>query len=271
MSGLRLALRAEPGERLDLSPLVPARLDGMDPAAIEALALAPGIRVGDVFALRMGELDDITIEGGSPLFDRVGAGLDRGTLRLEGAAGREAGLAMSGGRLELRGDAGASAAAAMTGGVVRIAGEAGDDLAGPAPDGRVGLSGGVVVVAGRAGARAGDRQRRGMVLIGGDCGEFPARRMTAGTLVVVGRAGSHPGSLMRRGTLALGPGSQPPGPTFVRTGAPSAVFLSLLGREIGAWLGASGPARGWADAGRLARYGGDLATLGKGEILVTDS
>jgi hypothetical protein len=83
---------------------------------------------------------------------------------------------------------------------------------------------------GRAGDRAGDRMRRGFVLIEGDCGDYCASRMLAGTLVVLGRAGRSPGLGMRRGTLLLG--SMPASilATFNDGGPYEAVFLELLYR-----------------------------------------
>jgi len=70
---------------------------------------------------------------------------------------------------------------------------------------------------------------------------------------------------MRRGTLVLGrPGSLLP--TFVAGGAAAPAFHSLLSRA----LTVAG-----AKAARLAiraqgRFVGDMATLGKGEILIPD-
>ncbi len=268
MSGLRLVLRSPPTRPLDLSPLLPSRLAGLGEAEIARLKLAHRVVVADVFEVRMGEAAAVTIEGGSPLFDRVGAGLDAGLLRLDGPAGQLAGAGMTGGRLELRGDAGPFAAAGLLGGTVEVGGDVGDDLGAPAPDQRVGMAGGLVVVRGCAGRRAGDRQRRGVLVVEGDAGEYAGSRMIAGSLVVCGRAGGHAGALMRRGTLVLGEAAAP-GPTFVRSGEAGLVFTRLLARYLLDTIGGSRAAA--ALLGReLHRHVGDLACLGLGEMLLGD-
>ena len=53
MSALTLELRSEPNQRLDLSPLTPARLAGMKPADIQAIAIGTArevVTVGDLFS-----------------------------------------------------------------------------------------------------------------------------------------------------------------------------------------------------------------------------
>ncbi len=266
MSALRFTLRAEPDQRLDLSPLTPDRLRGLDRAAIEKIPLnttRTPVVVADLFRIRPGDPDEIVIEGGSARLDRVGAGMSGGALLLEGDAGLQAGLAMSGGRLAIRGSVGPLAASGLKGGVLEIAGNAGDDLGGPLPGQRTGQRGGVVVVRGSAGSRAADRMRRGVVIVEGDAGEAAGCRMIAGTLVVCGQAGGLAGYLMRRGTLVLGAEAQPL-PGFVPTGPAGAVFTRLLARNLSPFSRraarlVSGPSR---------RFAGDTAALGKGEKLL---
>jgi formylmethanofuran dehydrogenase subunit C len=266
MTALRFTLRAEPAQRLDLSPLTPDRLRGLDRAAIERLPLnttrAPVV-VADLFRIRPGDPEEIIIEGGSARLDKLGAGMSGGSLLLDGDAGLHVGLAMSGGTLAIRGSTGPFAASGLKGGVLEIAGDAGDDLGGPLPGQRTGQRGGVVVVRGSTGDRAGDRMRRGVMIVEGGAGEAAGCRMIAGTLVICGQAGGLAGYLMRRGTLVLGQGAQPL-PTFVPTGPAGAVFARLLGRALRPFSRRA--ARLIAAPSR--RFAGDMAALGKGEMLL---
>jgi formylmethanofuran dehydrogenase subunit C len=126
-----------------------------------------------------------------------------------------------------------------------------------------GMSGGVLIVRGSAGTRAGDRLRRGTILIERAAGDWPGSRMTAGTLIILGESGSNPGYLMRRGTLVLGkPGAV--SPSFIDCGLFSSSFTGLFSRLIEAESRAA--ARLFRSA--LQRFAGDMATLGKGEILI---
>jgi formylmethanofuran dehydrogenase subunit C len=266
VTALVFALRAPPPQRLDLSALVPAHLGRLDQAAIERLPIGTTrarLAVGDVFSVRMGDPAGIVFEGGSERFDRVAAGMDGGDVVVDGDAGLLAGRAMTGGRLEVRGSAGAFAASGLRGGIVEIRGDAGANLGGPLAGERTGMSGGSVVVRGRAGPRAGDRMRRGLIVVEGEAGEFPGARMIAGTLVVCGAVGRLPGTLMRRGTLLLG-GAAELSPTFVAIGGGTPAFAALLARALAplSTVAAAVAARPWQ------RFAGDMATLGRGEILL---
>jgi formylmethanofuran dehydrogenase subunit C len=265
VSGVRLTRRAEPPLRVDLSALRPEALAGLDAAAIERLPLggtrAP-LAVGELFRVQAGDEAAVVIEGGSPRFDALGAGMTAGSLVLEGDAGCFLGRGMRGGRLAVRGSVGAFAASGLRGGVIEIAGDAGDFLAAAGVGERAGMAGGVVVVRGSSGARAADRMRRGLIVIEGAAGAHLASHLIAGT-VVCARPGAHPGTLMRRGTLLLG--DVPLLPTFVRAGlAADSAFLRLLARAL---RPLSAAAAGLAESA-AERFVGDMATLGKGEIFL---
>jgi formylmethanofuran dehydrogenase subunit C len=265
MTALRLALRAPPPMRLDLSPLVPERLAGLDEAAIARIELgtarAPA-RVGDVFDVRMGNAEHVAIEGSSERFDFVGAGMSGGTLTIEGDAGYCVGRRLKGGKLTIRGNAGGWAASGLRGGVFEIRGDTGPMLGAPLAGEPAGMAGGVALVRGSAGERAGDRMRRGLIVIEGEAGEAAGSRMLAGTLVVCRRTGPMPGYLMRRGTLLLAEADLPP--TFVRAGGTTPVFLRLLARTLAEVSETAAQLAARADS----RLVGDMATLGKGEVLL---
>jgi formylmethanofuran dehydrogenase subunit C len=267
MSATIFKLRGEPDQRLDLSGLSGRGLARLGESEVAALVVSTGkarLTVGDVFRVTMGDTADIRIAGGSGRFDNVGNGLTGGRITVEGDVGVSAGRAMSGGELRITGSAGPHAGCAMSGGLIHIGVDAGDHLGGAPLGELMGMRGGTIVVAGRAGARAGDRMRRGMIAIGGDAGDFPASRMIAGTVAVLGNCGRLPAYLMRRGTLLLGGEAASWTPTFGESGMLELTMLRLVTRELktllpaGRFAGFEGPVR---------RFAGDMATLGKGEII----
>ncbi len=270
MSALIFSPRAAPAQRLDLSPLIPQNLAGKSAAEIASIELqTTRVRVaaGDVFRIRMGDSDALVIEGGAERFDRVGMGLAAGSIRVEGEVGVEVGRLMSGGQLIVRGDAGPFAGSGMKGGTLTIEGDAGERLGGPLSGETIGMSGGVLHVRGDAGERAGDRLRRGFILIEGRAGAYAGSRMIAGTLAIGEEAGELPGYLMGRGTILLGQGATLLSPTFGDCGEHDLVAARLMADYIAQ---ASGKlARLFRRP--LRRLAGDLAALGKGEILLPRS
>jgi formylmethanofuran dehydrogenase subunit C len=267
LSALTFSLRAPPDQRLDLTPLTPQNLAGKTVAEIERIELQTTrvrITAGDVFRIRDGDPAAIVIEGGSARFDRVAMGLAAGSIRVDGEVGVEAGRVMSGGRLTVHGAAGPFAGSGMKGGTLTIEGAAGERLGGPLSGETVGMSGGILHVRGDAGERAGDRLRRGFILVEGRAGAYAGSRMIAGTLAVGGEAGDLPGYLMGRGTILLGQGAALLSQTFGDCGEYELVATRLLANHI-----AQTSAK-LADLFRrpLRRLAGDLAALGKGEILL---
>jgi formylmethanofuran dehydrogenase subunit C len=267
LSSLTFSLRAAPDQRLDLAPLTPQNLAGKSVGEIERIELQTTrvrVTVGDVFGIREGDPAAIVIEGGGSRLDRVGMGLTAGSIRVEGEVGVQAGRLMSGGQLTVRGDAGPFAGSGMKGGTLDIDGSAGERLGGPLSGETVGMSGGILRVRGDAGERAGDRLRRGFILIEGRAGAYAGSRMIAGTLAIGGEAGDLPGYLMGRGTIMLGRGATLLSPTFGDCGEHDLVAARLLADYI-----AQASAKlGGLFRRPLRRLAGDLAALGKGEILL---
>jgi formylmethanofuran dehydrogenase subunit C len=267
MRPVTLTLRSAPGQRLDLSPLTPQNLAGKRATEIAGMELGTTrvrVTAGEVFRIREGDTDAVLIEGGSARFDRVGMGLSAGLIRVEGEVGVQAGRLMSGGRVRIHGAAGPFAASGMSGGILEIERDAGERLGGPLSGETVGMSGGVVHVHGDAGERAADRLRRGVILIDGRAGAYAGSRMIAGTLVIGGEAGDLPGYLMSRGTILLGRGATLLSPTFGDCGEHDLVAARLLADYVVQFS---------AQAAKLfrrplRRLAGDLAALGKGEILL---
>jgi formylmethanofuran dehydrogenase subunit C len=267
VSPLTFALRAAPAQRLDLSPLTPQNLAGKTVAEIAGIELGTTrvrVTAGDIFRIREGDPAAVLIEGGSARFDRVGKSMTAGAILVEGEVGVEAGRMMSGGQLSIRGAAGPFAASGMKGGTLEIEGDAGERLGGPLSGETVGMSGGLVHVRGDAGLRAGDRLRRGVILIEGRAGAYAGSRMIAGTLAIGGEAGDLPGYLMARGTILLGMGATLLSPGFGDCGEHDLVAARL----IAGFVAQASAKLAQLFRRPLRRLAGDLAALGKGEILL---
>jgi formylmethanofuran dehydrogenase subunit C len=268
MSSLVLQLRTALAERIDVSGLVRAAACAGDLGALQRLSVGSGrhpIELGDVFHVSGTPGGAIVLEGSSDRIDGIGAGLDGGTIVVDGDAGSGAGRGMRGGRLEIRGNAGTHLASGLKGGVIVVGGSAGDEVGAAYPGERFGMAGGTVVIGGNIGARAGDRMRRGTIVARGAAGAAAGSRMMGGTIWAQGGFGDGPGPLLRRGTL-IGPAASRLLATFADCGEHDLVFLRLLDRHLAATLGDIAPSPLPA---RVRRLAGDLATIGKGEILLT--
>lgn len=88
--------------------------------------------------------------------------------------------------------------------------------------------------------------------------------MIAGTLAIGEEAGDLPGYLMGRGTILLGRGATLLSPTFGDCGEHDLVAARLLADYVA--LASAKLAKRFR--GPLRRLAGDLAALGKGEILL---
>lgn len=266
MSALTLKLKASPDQRLDLSALSPAKVSVMSQGDIERLSIGIGrrpVRLGDVFAISGTPGDTLVIEGSTSRLDGIGSELEQGTLIVDGDTGAYAGRLMKGGRLDIRGSAGAFLASGLRGGLV-TAQAAGDLVGAPKVGERFGMLGGIVAIAGDVGERAGDRMRRGAIIAKGRFGASAGSRMMGGTLWTEGGFGAGPGPLMRRGTL-IGPSVERLLPTFKDAGVHDLNVLRLMSRYYTEALGALAPR---ALPAKVRRISGDLATIGKGEILL---
>jgi formylmethanofuran dehydrogenase subunit C len=259
-----LTLRLAPKIPLDLSPLLPELLAGSSESAMASMPLRLGNRevaLGELFTIAADNDDRLVLAGTNVCCDRIGAGMASGRLIVEGDAGAGAGLGMSGGEIEVRGSVGPMAGAEAGGGVLRIAGDAGERLGGALP-GAGGTSGGTILVGGHCAARVGERMRKGLIVVGGDAGPHAAVAMRGGTIVVRGSCAPEPASSMRRGTLYLARGPASLLPTFADDGLHELLWLRLLERHLVELGQAKLPSL------RVRRWGGDLADVGKGEVLL---
>jgi len=249
MSGLEVKLRASLEAAADCSAVLAGPWSGLAAAdlARRPVSLAGGgpVALGELCELTGDPAGSVRFVGDWRRATRLGAGLTEGAVVIEGDIGDEVGLGMAGGSIEVRGSAGARAGAA-------------------APEARRGMTGGELVVHGSVGREAGALMRRGLLVAGGGVGDHAAVGMIAGTIVAFGCVGPTPGLWSKRGSVvALGDIPIPSTYRYACTYQP--VHLRLMLSRLQARYGM--PVEGRHLTGFYRRYSGDLAELGKGEIL----
>jgi formylmethanofuran dehydrogenase subunit C len=268
MSALTFTLKQPTDQRVDMSPLVCQKLQGLEVDAIAAIELQNGKsrrRVDELFYITGMNTQEIIIAYSNNKLDFIGKELEGGSISVQGDAGAYLGMQMKSGTINVSGDAGLYAGCEMKNGLLQIDGDAGDFLGGALPGNKHGMKGGTVLVKGNVGQRAGDHMRRGQILIEGNAGDYCGSRMLAGTIAVMGDTGRYLGYAMRRGTLLLWNRPQLSS-TFNDCGSHTLAFLPILFASFKSFNSR------FADSGtafnRVQRYGGDMAETGRGEVLV---
>lgn len=144
----------------------------------------------------------------------------------------------------------------MTSGMITIDGNVGDFLGAQ-------MQNGTIICQGNAGDRVGDQMRRGLILVDGNVGAYCASRMIAGTIGVYGQASQYLGFAMKRGTILL---TQAPRlhATIQSCGTHTLPFLALLFQSFSLLKTKFNSIKSL----RVERFAADLASNGKGEILV---
>ena len=246
--GIVARLRSPLAARADLGEALLGAWGALGPGELSRRSVVVDGRkaeVGELFELRGAAGGRLRFEGDLTRADRLAAGLTEGAVEVAGDVGDEPGAGLAGGSLLVRGNAGAR-------------------VGGAAPEARRGMTGGEIVVLGGAGPDAGLRMRRGLVAIGGAAGANAGAAMIAGTLVLLAAAPAGIGVWSKRGSIvALGPVVVPPTYRLACTYQP--VHLRLILARLRARFGL--PIEDRHLSGFYRRYSGDLADLGKGEIL----
>lgn len=268
MSALTFTLKHRPKQRVDMSPLICNQLAGLSPAEIAGIKLQNGkskIRVDELFHISGSDTQNIVFKKSFAKLDFIGKQLNGGTINIQGDVGAYLGQAMKAGSIIVQGNSGIYAACEMQNGYLEITGNAGDFIAAALPGNQQGMRGGTVLVKGNVAERAGDHMRKGLLLIEGNVGDYCGSRMVAGTIAVMGETGRYLGYAMRRGTLLLWNKPQILA-TFNDCGTHTLAFLPILFVSFRKYD--SKFANPSISFNRVQRYGGDLAELGRGEILV---
>jgi formylmethanofuran dehydrogenase subunit C len=249
VSGLVVALRAPLPDRADFAAVFAGRWAGLGAAELArrpvGLSGRGEVALGEL-ATVSGEPDGTArLTGDFRQAVRVGAGLAEGRVTVEGDVGDEVGLGMAGGAIHVRGGAGDRAGAA-------------------APEARRGMTGGELIVERGVGDGAGARMRRGLLAVGGGTGRHTGAGMIAGTVVALGDLGPAAGLWSKRGSIvALAGVTIPSTYRLACTYQPAHLRLVLTRLQSAYGL----PVEGRHLTGFYRRYSGDLADLGKGEIL----
>jgi formylmethanofuran dehydrogenase subunit C len=263
---ITLTLRAPIAHPLDADAIAPDRLAALDAHEISALRLWDGrnaVSLGDVFTVAGDRSSNVVLEGDLTKLRGVGTLMSAGTLEVSGSIGSSLGARMRGGAIRVGGNAGDDAGTAMAGGSIVIAGNAGDRVGGALQGASKGMTGGEIVVRGSVGREAGARMRRG-ILYCASCDVGAGTAMIAGNIIVAGVIGDGVGAGNKRGTIvALGAVRVPPAYAYACTYRPP--HLSLMLRSLRTRFDL--PVDDAHVHGLFKRYSGDLAEIGKGEIL----
>ncbi len=272
---VHLTLREANRLPLEAEVVTPDRLGALTAAEIERLPVFYGNKprpLAEHFDVRVtpggeapGGGPTVVVEGPTGRVKRLGERMSCGRLVVAGDAGMHVGAEMAGGELVVEGDADDWAGAQMAGGLLHVKGRAGHRVGSTYRGSRVGMTGGVIVVGGDAGTEAGGYMRRGLVVVVGDVEDFAGARMVAGTVLVLGRAGARAGAGLLRGSVVVAGGVAEVLPTFRETCVYRPGFLTVLARAVQKRVPLPlEPLDGRA----FRRLGGDLAELGKGELLL---
>jgi formylmethanofuran dehydrogenase subunit C len=267
MSALTLTLKSPPPQqRLNLALVTPPKLKGMSEREIAAIQVGMTrmpVTLGDAFSIALGEVERIRILGATDKLDHIGWALSAGSITVDGSAGAYAGCYASGGAITITGGAGPYAGAGLSGARIEIGGDAGESAGGALPGAAMGMRGGLLIVRGKTGARTGERMRRGVIVAEGKAGAYLGARMVAGTIAALQGADAYPGYLMNRGAIILDGHAGELSPGFVDCGRQELTILRLLAKQLAPFSAKL--------AARLVqpvrRFAGDMAALGKGELL----
>ena len=208
--------------------------------------------------------EEIVISGDVSCIKHIGAGMSRGRIVIDGDVGMHLGREMKGGEIIVHGCVGDWLGAEMSGGLIRVKGDAKNLVGSGYRGSKVGMKGGTILIEGDAGHEVGELMRRGTIVIQGNMGSLAGALMTGGSIVCFGNAGERAGAGMDRGTILMFnlPELLPTfrysctyNPIFIRTFLPKLKNYGL-------------PIKKEHTEGLYDRYCGDVAALGKGEILV---
>jgi formylmethanofuran dehydrogenase subunit C len=263
---ITLTLRAPLDRGLGADAIAADRFAALSAQEISALPLWDGrnvVALGEVFSVAGERAQTVVLEGDLAKLHGVGSTMSAGTLDIHGSIGDAVGARMQGGAITVQGSAGDDAGSAMSGGSLVIAGDVRDRAGGALQGASKGMTGGHIIVRGSAGREAGARMRRG-ILCCAAAGADAGLGMIAGNIIIAGAIGDAPGAGNKRGSIvALGGVRVPQTYAYACTYRPP--HLALMFRFLRERF-----AFALDDAhlhGLYRRYSGDLAEIGKGEIL----
>jgi formylmethanofuran dehydrogenase subunit C len=266
---LTLTLTSAPAVPLEAEVLSPERFEGMSAAQAAAVPVLYGNRqaqLGDFFGIEGSSDEELRLVGNCVRVKRIGAGMTRGRIVIEGDVGMHLGVGMSGGTIIVKGNASDSVGEEMLGGLIVVMGNCGHLVGSAIRGGRVGVRGGEIIVHGNVGNETGSGMRRGLIAVGGNAGDFTGVNMLAGTVVVLGQLGWRSGAGMKRGSIvSTRPAEMLPTFSYACTYRPVMLRLVLAHlREKGL------PVTDAHIRGRYRRWSGDAVEANRGEILLLE-
>ena len=146
---------------------------------------------------------------------------------------------------------------------IAIAGDAGERAGGILVGETLGMRGGLLTIGGNAGPMLGERMRRGLVIVNGDAGDYAGGAHDRRHHPDQARVGRFAGYGLRRGSLILARGAEGPAADLRRLRR-DRIQLSPAARA----LASRDSARPISLGDRARRLMGDMAVLGKGEMLI---
>jgi formylmethanofuran dehydrogenase subunit C len=199
--------------------ITPAVFEGKTIAEIAALSVCEGNKqkkLGDLFTIEEdpAAVPNITINGDVGEVRRIGMGMKKGEIVVNGNAGMHLGEKMTGGKITVNGDAAGWTGSDMKGGLIEIHGNATDYLASPYRGSTTGMRGGLIVVDGSVGSDSGVNMHGGVVKIKGGAGQFLGFGMDDGAIYVKGKTGTRAGAGMKGGKIILAGAVEEVMPTF---------------------------------------------------------
>lgn len=266
-SQVTLRLIQPPTVPLEAENVTPDRFMDLSHEEICSLRLYHGkrrCRVDDFFDVEGERSDSIVLHGDLGKVRMLGRDMSRGTLIIHGDAGMHLGSHMRGGEITVHGDVGDWLGAEMRNGLIRIHGNAGGQIGAAYRGSLSGMRNGLILVDGSAGLEVGMRMKRGTISIKGPARDFTGLQMKGGTIILHSGAEIRTGAWMIRGTI-ISLQSLPVLPTFNHACDYNPEFIRILDRML-APHGIRLPSG--KSSGHYARYSGDSAVPGKGELLI---
>ncbi|PVX23897.1 MAG: formylmethanofuran dehydrogenase subunit C [Candidatus Bathyarchaeum sp.] len=238
----------------------PNIFEGKSVAEIAELSVHEGNRkkkLGDLFKIENDSVEtpSITINGDVGNVKRIGMGMEKGEIVINGNAGMHLGEKMTGGKITVNGNADGWTGSAMKGGVIEIHGNASDYLASPYRGTSVGMRGGEIVVDGKVGSDCACYMKGGLLKIKGGAGPFLGYHMIKGTIYVEQECKTRVGASMTGGKIIVNANLEEVMPTFTVDAVKKKV-------KIDANEKATGP---------FYVFLGDLSEHGKGKLYVSQA
>lgn len=269
MSALTFTLKSKPKFPLDMSPLIPDKLENLSIEKIKKLKLVYGkdsVNVDSLFNVKGNDKSSIIINKSCDQLICVGKEMSIGKIAVKGDVGDFLGQLMKSGDITIDGNAGSWTGTGMSGGRINVKGNVSDYTGAGLPGDAFGMTNGLININGDAGDRVGDRMRRGIIIVQGKSGNYCGSRIHAGTIIVLDKVGEHSGEGMRRGTIILAKKPSHVSATFKSCGNLKMQFLRLLFTQL---ANIDDEFKFFSKYGPVAhRFSGDLARNGKGEILI---